>query len=124
MRAPHVGEAGPHAAAADPEPPRHVEDVEAQQELEELRQAEQDNSRAGISEEIGDLLFTIANLARHLGVDPEEALRASNAKFTRRFNDMEAELQNRGRAWDTLSPEAMEELWQSTKQAIRKENSE
>jgi MazG family protein len=66
-------------------------------------------------EEIGDLLFAVANLARHLKVDPEAALRATNAKFTRRFRYIEAELANQGRAPLQASLEEMEVLWQAAK---------
>lgn len=85
------------------------------EELAELDSAQAQEQQDEISEEIGDVLFTIANLARHLRVDPEQALRAGNAKFARRFNRMEQALQTRGVSWDTLSPGAMEELWQQIK---------
>jgi len=94
------------------------------EELGELSCAEQGGNSAEVHEEIGDLLFTVANLARHLGVDPEQALRAANAKFSRRFKHMEAELEKRGSAWDTLSPDAMERLWQLTKLAMQKDETE
>jgi MazG family protein len=66
-------------------------------------------------EEVGDLLFAVANLARHLKVDPEAALRAANAKFTRRFKVIEAGLAARGVAPGTASLEEMEALWQDAK---------
>ncbi len=62
-------------------------------------------------EEIGDLLFVMANLARHLKVDPEAALRAANAKFTRRFKFIEEELRAQGRDAKAASLEEMEALW-------------
>lgn len=67
------------------------------------------------AEEIGDLLFVIANLARHLKVDPEAALRSANAKFTRRFHFIEAALKAQGRAPAEASLEEMEGLWQKAK---------
>jgi len=67
------------------------------------------------TEEIGDLLFVVANLARHLKVDPEAALRAANAKFTRRFKFIETELEGAGRAPADASLEEMEALWQQAK---------
>jgi MazG family protein len=67
------------------------------------------------AEEIGDLLFVVANLARHLKVDPEAALRASNAKFTRRFKFIESELEARGIAPGQAGLELMESLWQEAK---------
>jgi MazG family protein len=63
-------------------------------------------------EEMGDLLFVVANLARHLKVDPEAALRAANAKFTRRFRHIEAAL---GGRMGQASLEEMEALWQEAK---------
>ena len=69
------------------------------------------------AEEIGDLLFVMANLARHLKVDPEAALRAANAKFVRRFRFIEAALQAEGREPAQASLEEMEDLWQRAKRA-------
>jgi ATP diphosphatase len=66
-------------------------------------------------EEIGDLLFAVANLARHLKVDPEAALRATNAKFTRRFRHIEAALAAEGREPRNASLAEMEALWQAAK---------
>ena len=65
--------------------------------------------------EVGDLLFVVANLARHLKVDPEAALRGANAKFTRRFHFIERELAAEGRAASGASLEEMEALWQKAK---------
>jgi nucleoside triphosphate diphosphatase len=70
---------------------------------------------AKLEEEVGDLLFAVANLARHLKVDPESALRAANAKFTRRFGFIEGALAARGRTTAEASLEEMEELWQAAK---------
>ena len=69
------------------------------------------------AEEVGDLLFVVANLARHLKVDPEAALRAANAKFTRRFKFIEAELQAQNRAPVDASLEEMEALWVAAKKS-------
>jgi nucleoside triphosphate diphosphatase len=70
-----------------------------------------------LEEEVGDLLFAVANLARHLKVDPENALRAANMKFIRRFKFIEAELAKRGQTPGRASLEEMEAIWQSAKQA-------
>ena len=67
------------------------------------------------AEEIGDLLFVVANLARHLKVDPEAALRAANAKFVRRFKFIEAALAADGRDTAGASLDEMEALWQKAK---------
>ena len=72
-----------------------------------------------IEEEIGDLLFVSANLARRLNVDPESALRRANAKFTRRFKSMEKLAKQTGLIFDELSLTEQEALWQQVK-AIEK----
>lgn len=66
-------------------------------------------------EEFGDLLFVMANLARHLGVDPEHALRDANSKFTRRFRLIELELATNGRRPQDSSLEEMDALWDAAK---------
>ena len=68
-----------------------------------------------IADEIGDLLFTVANLARHLDVDPEQALKRTNAKFQRRFGAIETALAAQGRIAAEASLEEMERLWQDAK---------
>jgi ATP diphosphatase len=70
---------------------------------------------AAVREEIGDLLFTAANLARKLGLDPEAALAATNAKFRRRFAHVEARLAERGRRPDQSDLAEMDALWQEAK---------
>ncbi len=82
---------------------------------EEAREVAEARTQAEREEEVGDLLFVVANLARHLKVDPEAALRAANAKFTRRFKHIERELQRRGVAPGEASLQEMEELWQEAK---------
>ena len=71
--------------------------------------------QARVAEELGDLLFAIANWSVHLQVDPEEALRAANAKFERRFRQMESLAQQRGRALSSLSAGEWDELWHEAK---------
>jgi MazG family protein len=68
-----------------------------------------------VVEEMGDLLFAVANWSRHLKVDAEEALRAANSKFERRFREMETFARERGLALEELSPQAWEDLWQQAK---------
>jgi nucleoside triphosphate diphosphatase len=69
------------------------------------------------AEELGDLLFAVANWARHQRVDPEEALRLANAKFERRFRAMEALSAARGLTLDSLGPGAWDDLWNEVKSA-------
>jgi len=75
----------------------------------------QEEDRQTLREELGDVLFSIANVARHLGVDPEAALQASNHKFMRRFAAMEAMAAERGSSLEALSAEELEALWQRAK---------
>ena len=85
------------------------------EELAELRQAVASADPTHIEEELGDLLFTVANLARKLRGDPESALRAANGKFTRRFRAIEHRLAARGRALHDATPEELEREWQAVK---------
>ena len=85
------------------------------EELAELRQAVASADPTHIEEELGDLLFTIANLARKLRIDPESALRTANGKFTRRFRAIEQRLAARGRALHDATPEELEREWQAVK---------
>jgi len=86
--------------------------------LDELRKPEIDH--AAVEEEFGDLLFTVANLARHLKVDPETSLRSANAKFRRRFGAMESEAGGQ-EALKALTPDDLEELWRNAKDATSAE---
>jgi MazG family protein len=86
------------------------------EEVRELRAAAGE-SDARAAEELGDLLFSIANLARKLGVEPESALREANDKFTRRFALVERALAARGRDLHDASLEEMEAAWQRAKRA-------
>jgi MazG family protein len=70
-------------------------------------------------EEMGDILFVVANLARKLGVEPEDALRGANAKFVRRFGFIEAELAKDGRTPDQSDLAEMDALWDAAKAAER-----
>lgn len=85
------------------------------EELAELAEARANGSAADVEEELGDLLFAVANLARHLDVDPESALRAANRKFAGRFRAVEAGLEQRGIALRDATPEELEAEWQRVK---------
>ena len=85
------------------------------EELAELDEAMGAGDDAAIAEELGDLLFAVAQLARHLTVNPEEALRAANNKFTRRFAALERDLAEEGARWEEQSIDELEARWQAVK---------
>jgi MazG family protein len=89
-----------------------------QEEVDELREVVANGQaidRDRAEEEMGDLLFTIANLARQLGIEPETALRKANDKFTRRFEAMEQSIAAAGRAMNEMRLEEMEQEWERAK---------
>jgi MazG family protein len=90
-----------------------------EEELDELRRALRDDDLAGASEELGDLLFATAMLGRKLGVDPEAALEAANAKFRRRFAGVERALHERGVPLEQAGLELMDRIWNETKDRER-----
>jgi ATP diphosphatase len=87
------------------------------EECRELEGALEGGEASAVEEELGDLLFSIAQFARHAGVDPEAALRSANAKFERRFRRMESWLAEQGRAPDDATADELETLWAKAKQA-------
>lgn len=87
------------------------------EETAELAEARASGEMSHIAEEYGDLLFVMANLGRHLGVDPEVALRDANAKFTRRFEAIEADLAAAGRRPEDASLAEMDAIWDTVKGA-------
>jgi ATP diphosphatase len=87
------------------------------EECGELAEAQAEGDADRVFEEYGDLLFVMANLARHYKIDPEAALRAANAKFTRRFHGIEAALHAQGRTPDDSTLEEMDALWDAMKRA-------
>jgi MazG family protein len=119
---------------------KHVEDIfdKLHEEIDELREAmrageqtegaEQVEARtaeqaeaqqARVREELGDLLFAVTNIARHLGAEPEAALKLANRKFRRRFLHIERGLAASGRTFDAASLDEMEALWQEAKNSER-----
>jgi len=87
------------------------------EEESELRRAIERGELASVESEIGDLLFTAVNVARHAGVDPEESLRRMVDRFIQRFRWMEATAAQQGRSLEALSPDEWESLWQAAKRA-------
>ncbi len=85
------------------------------EELDEVLEAMSENDAEAVAEEIGDLLFVVTNLARHLKVDPEAALRAANGKFERRFRFIEQALREAGRPIENCSLEELDALWGEAK---------
>lgn len=90
-----------------------------EEEVGELRRELGSRDKARMTDEFGDLLFALTNLARRLDIDPEEALRGTNAKFERRFRRIEDLLQAEGRGPADSSLEEMEALWQQAKREER-----
>ena len=92
------------------------------EESQELVEAQAEADQEHILEEYGDLMFVMANLGRHLGVEPEAALRAANAKFERRFGRVEALLAARGKRPEDSDLSEMDALWTTAKEEEREQN--
>jgi nucleoside triphosphate diphosphatase len=101
---------------------REAADVVAKidEEIAELRVAMQERAdQASLEEELGDVLFSLVNLSRHLAIDPEHALRQANAKFERRFRALEVRVAAAGRRIGELTLEELDQLWNEVKRAER-----
>ena len=105
---------------------KNVADIfeKLREEIDELRTAIEmhanstdETSHVRVREEIGDLLFVVTNIARHMQVEPEAALKLTNRKFRRRFSYMESKLRERNVKFDQTTLDELEELWQEAKQA-------
>jgi tetrapyrrole methylase family protein/MazG family protein len=94
--------------------------LKLREETEEMRAALEGGERAAIEEEVGDLLFVLANLARRADIDPEEALQAANRKFVARFAYVERRLKEEGLEPAPENRDRMERLWEEAKQTLRK----
>ncbi len=92
-----------------------------QEEAGEIVEAKDQSDQDHLEEEVGDYLFVAANLARHLGIDPEKALRRANAKFTRRFEGVEAHLKDLGKTPAQSNLAEMDALWDRVKAAEKSE---
>lgn len=90
-----------------------------EEEIGELREAMAENNQANIQDELGDLMFAMTNLARHVNVKSEMAVRSTNQKFVDRFQYIEQVLHEKGVALEDASLEEMEALWQKAKQALK-----
>ena len=89
------------------------------EELDEVTDALSQGDQAARQDEIGDLLFAVVNLARHAGVDPDTALRGTNAKFARRFRHIETVVEATGGSLAGTPLDEMERLWTDAKQTER-----
>lgn len=89
-----------------------------EEELSELRDVDPADADA-LREEVGDLLFAVVNLARHLGVEPEQALREANRKFSRRFRHIESRLAEQGHSPRDMGLDQLDLLWEEAKRLER-----
>ena len=96
-------------------PDRKTVLAKVREEIDELEQALDCESKLQIREEIGDALFSLANLARHVKENPEEALQQSNEKFLARFRLLEQRARAENSALDDLPPEELDRLWEEIK---------
>ncbi|MCL6708762.1 nucleoside triphosphate pyrophosphohydrolase [Pseudomonas sp. R2.Fl] len=86
-----------------------------EEEIGELREALAEGRPDKVKDELGDLIFALVNIGRHVKAEPEQALRGTNAKFRRRFSYIEENLEASGETLEGASLERMEELWQAAK---------
>lgn len=90
-----------------------------EEEVGELREALRNDDPKAVADELGDLIFALVNIGRHVGADPEMALRGTNTKFRNRFSHIEDSLAANGESLEAATLERMEELWQAAKQIER-----
>jgi len=115
IRAQQLGEKAGHVGLDWPSAAGVLEKVREEQG--ELEAAMASGDRAAVEHEIGDLLLSIASLARHLDVSPEMALRAANDRFVGRVRRVEADARARGRTLDQLDADELDRLWKMAKSA-------
>ena len=85
------------------------------EEVLELEAAVDEQDLAAVDEELGDLLFSVVNLARFRKLDPEVVMAAANEKFERRFDEMERRLKAKGKTLEQASPSEMDDAWEAAK---------
>jgi ATP diphosphatase len=100
----------------------HIDGVIAKihEELDEVAAELDDADSSKLQEEIGDLLFAITNLARHLDVDPEQAIQQCNQKFLRRFQYIETQIFKQGKSLQTATLEELDAFWDEAKLSEKK----
>ncbi|MGB0205703.1 MAG: nucleoside triphosphate pyrophosphohydrolase [Neptuniibacter sp.] len=95
----------------------NAEDVldQIEEELQEVREAIRSGNKAAVLDEMGDMIFAQVNLARHLGVSPEDAVRSTNSKFERRFGFIESKVRASGKDWQAFTLEELDAYWDEAK---------
>tara|TARA_B100000029_G_scaffold111535_1_gene103539 strand:- start:154 stop:936 length:783 start_codon:yes stop_codon:yes gene_type:complete len=95
----------------------HVDDVwsKLHEEIDELKSAHENGDVDNVKEEIGDVLFSVVNLARYMDIPAEDMLRATNKKFVNRFQKIEEELEAKGKKLEESTLEEMDEIWERAK---------
>ena len=99
-------------------PDRRGVNLKIHEELGELEEAVGSREPEKVEEELGDLLFAVVNLARHVDVDPEKALMSANSKFERRFRSMEADIADEGLEIRRMNLESLEQHWRKAKKQL------
>ncbi len=90
-----------------------------EEEIDELTEAIQTGEKNDMEDEIGDILFTVVNISRSIGVNPELALRKTNRKFSRRFRHMEKNVIQAHKSFRSMTIDEMEQLWENAKEALK-----
>lgn len=98
-------------------PAREPVRAKVDEELSELDEAIAVQDQGAIAAEMGDVLFALVNLCRHLSLDPERCLRESNARFERRFGHVERQVAASGRGWTSFDLDSLDRLWSEAKDA-------
>lgn len=94
--------------------------LKVEEEFDELREALDNDVDSEIEHELGDVLFSLAQLGRHLGMEPEQVLRKGNARFEERFNKMVEFASADGKDWGALNAEEKEQFWLKAKAALKR----